>query len=106
MSETETIQLVERYLQAKEQHKPKIQYNLNIIDELHANENAHTRILLKLLSYEQDGKKIVLENFITIMNSHITKDEDKISFSESSKILGQFYYMDGYIKSSDSWQLL
>ena len=39
-------------------------YNANIITELHANENAHSRILRMFLQYD-DGKKSIqyLENF-------------------------------------------
>lgn len=41
-------------------------YNLNVIDELHANENAHSRILCKLLQYQdENGKYSILESFIT-----------------------------------------
>lgn len=31
--------------------KSKMQYHLNVIDELHINENSNSRILYKLLSY-------------------------------------------------------
>ena len=33
----------------------KSPYHINIIDELHANENAHTRILIKLLQFSKSG---------------------------------------------------
>lgn len=40
-------------------------YRLNIIDELHINENGHSRILCKLLRYQShDGKYIFLESFV------------------------------------------
>ena len=91
MQENEICDLIAKYLDAKKEHESKRLYNLNLIDELHANENAHTRILLKLLSYEKDGKKVVLEEFINIINKHLSDTEMKIVFSEKSKILGQFY---------------
>ena len=106
MQDNEIIHIIEEYLKAKTEHESKRLYNLNIIDELHANENAHTRILLKLLSYENNGKKIVLENFINIINKHINNPENKINFSEKTKIFGQFYFIDGYIKSSDGWAII
>ena len=37
------------------EEKRKLPYNINIIDELHINENAHSRILCKLLLYGQDA---------------------------------------------------
>ena len=36
--------------------KQKLPYHLNIIDELHINENAHSRILYKLLLYKMSQK--------------------------------------------------
>ena len=40
-------------------------YNINVIDELHANENAHSRILCKLLQFRDiEGRYRILESFI------------------------------------------
>lgn len=41
-------------------------YNINLIDELHANENAHSRILSKLLQYRDTRKQTypILESFL------------------------------------------
>ena len=106
MQDNDIVHIIDEYLKAKSEHESKRLYNLNIIDELHANENAHTRILLKLLSYENSGKKIVLEEFINIINEHINNPEMKIIFSDKSKIFGQFYFIDGYIKSPDGWAII
>ncbi len=106
MQNNDIVHIIDEYLKAKSEHESKRLYNLNIIDELHANENAHTRILLKLLSYENNGKKIVLEKFINIINEHINNPEMKIIFSDKSKIFGQFYFIDGYIKSPDAWAII
>lgn len=38
-------------LTSMKQHENLLKYNLNLIDELHADENAHTRIFIKLLSH-------------------------------------------------------
>ena len=77
MQENEIVRIINEYLESKRVHESKRMYNLNIIDELHANENAHTRILLKLFSYELDGKKIILEKFI---------DSPKFEFSKLTAI--------------------
>ena len=53
-----------------EQGKLQLPYNFNIIDELHASENAHTRILLKLLSYNKGGVYSYLKSFLSMMNDH------------------------------------
>lgn len=45
--------------------KAKLPYHINVIDLLHANENAHSRILTKLLQQNINYKFEILENFIT-----------------------------------------
>lgn len=45
--------------------KKDLQYNINVIDELHANENAHSRILRKLLQYQDSFNRYrILESLI------------------------------------------
>lgn len=50
--------------------KNKLPYNINIIDELHINENANTRILLKLLQYKDKGEYPFLLSFLKMMDSN------------------------------------
>ena len=53
--------------------KQKLPYHLNIIDELHINENANSRILYKLLLYKNiEGKYEILESLIDYIkrNAH------------------------------------
>lgn len=106
MQDEKIVFILEEYLKAKAEHESKQCFNLNLIDELHANENAHTRILLKMLSYELGGKKIILEEFINKINEHISDSEMQINFSGKSQIYGQYYSLDGYIKSSDGWAII
>lgn len=48
-----------------EQNRHLLPYHLNIIDELHINENGHSRILCKLLSYKsQSGEYVVLQSLL------------------------------------------
>ena len=60
-----TLDIVEKineYIARKEKDLP---YNINVIDELHANENAHSRILCKLLQYKDSSNKFrILEDLI------------------------------------------
>lgn len=54
-----------------EQNRYLIPYHLNLIDELHINENAHSRILYKLLQYRDScGHFIFLESML----KYIAKD--------------------------------
>lgn len=53
------------------QEKSKLPYHINIIDLLHANENAHSRILGHLLKQNHKGRNEILESFlsyITVIN--------------------------------------
>ena len=40
------FEFIKNFTAKKKKNASLLQYNLNLIDELHANENAHTRILL------------------------------------------------------------
>ena len=50
-----------------EVQKKSLPFHINVIDELHANENAHTRILTQLLKYREDGKYTILRAFLMIL---------------------------------------
>ena len=39
-------------------------YQVNLLDEIHANENAHTRILTAFLKYIRNGKHAILESYV------------------------------------------
>lgn len=91
---TETLQLIDAFRKKYNEVLPKMPYNINIIDELHINENGHSRILTKLLQFKnQDGKYEILEsllkyiveeihceNFrkIKIFNPEITQEKERI----------------------------
>lgn len=45
----------------------KLPYHMNVIDELHADENAHSRIFAKLLRYQENNKYPFLENFLRVV---------------------------------------
>lgn len=47
-----------------DKEKSQLPYHINLIDELHADENAHSRIFAKLLRYEVNNKYLFLENFL------------------------------------------
>ncbi len=56
----------------------KLPYHINLIDELHANENAHSRILTKLLQQQDPITKRfeVLESFIQYIIDNYNDKED------------------------------
>lgn len=47
-----------------ENQEASLPFHINVIDELHANENAHSRILTQLLKYKEDGKHVILSSFL------------------------------------------
>ena len=58
-------------------------YHFNIIDELHANENAHTRILQKLLLYKQKNNYPFLTSFLDKMiPQRVELSSPKIEFNQ------------------------
>ncbi|MCL1867602.1 MAG: PD-(D/E)XK nuclease family protein [Paludibacter sp.] len=54
-----------QYEELHKKTKAKLPYHINVIDELHANENAHSRILVKLLQQKTPHSRFdILESFI------------------------------------------
>ncbi len=47
------------------EEEKKLPYYINLIDEVGANENGHTKILVKLLQYKSEGENIILNSFLT-----------------------------------------
>lgn len=70
-------------------YKQKLPYHINVIDELHVNENANSRILSSLLMYEDRGDFYLLKSFISsclpswdieVQRPIITTEEQRIDF--------------------------
>lgn len=68
----EVWEYVEEFTKEIAKLESKLPYNVNVIDELHANENAHSRILIKLLQYPRDGKLPILESFKSLINGRLS----------------------------------
>lgn len=64
---SEDFELAKTLGEYYEQQKELQPYHINVIDELHANENAHTRILVQLLKYQTDGDKQILKSFLKLI---------------------------------------
>ena len=74
------VEAINEYIARKEKELP---YNINVIDELHANENAHSRILCKLLQYKDSSEKYrILEDLI----QYISQLEGKEEFANITKV--------------------
>lgn len=96
MSDNEIVKFIEAYIKANKKYSYKKQYNLNLLDEMDADENAHTRILLKLLSFKHCGTKPFLLEFIKAINTLLPDNVDPIPETDY-EIEKQFHNMDGFI---------
>ncbi len=74
------LQFAEDYCQKLDEVKRDQPYHLNIIEELHINENAHSRILAKLLQYkDKEGKYVFLESLLEYIKN---KKKQQCDFSK------------------------
>jgi len=87
-----------------QKEKEKFPYHINIIAELHDNENAHTRILMKLLQYQDDGKYPLLQSFVDCMIEASQCDID-IAI-ENPKITCGKEYIDGLVEEKGKYAII
>lgn len=86
-------------LTSMKQHENLLKYNLNLIDELHADENAHTRIFIKLLSFEKDCQKVFLQYFFNQINADNNSRSKIPETIDDYEIYSQHDFIDAYILS-------
>ena len=83
---------LKRYEELYQKVGTKQSYHINVIDELHANENAHSRILAKLLQQKSHNRFEILESFIEYLTEQKTasfynlKIESPIITQETERI--------------------
>ena len=74
------LNFAENFRELMHKEKLLLPYHMNIIDELHINENGHSRILLKLLQYRNtEGEYEFLESLLRYI-------KDKFLYSQFSRI--------------------
>lgn len=64
---TDTLELARALGEYYESLKESLPFHINVIDQLHANENAHTRILTQLLKYRENGEYTILRSFLKLI---------------------------------------
>lgn len=70
MAETEKLLKVAKELnELYKSKKAALPYSINVIRELHANENANSRILRGLLQYSRKGQYPILQRFIELLRT-------------------------------------
>lgn len=70
------LQFASRFSETKEKERQKLPFHLNLIDQLHINENAHSRVLMHLLSYrDEEGKYPILSSLIRYIKDNLCMNE-------------------------------
>ena len=92
------LDFAEETAKIREKEQLKLPYNFNLIDELKATEDAHTRILLKLLSYRPAGEYVFLKSFISMMCAHNHGLEFPHAKIHEPKITFNREHIDGLIE--------
>ena len=107
------VTAIEEFIAKKKKDLP---YNINVIDELHANENAHSRILCKLLQYKDGfGKYRILESLlfyisllegkevfanVIIKSPIITQEKDRIDLWIRDEETGYAIILENKVKGA------
>lgn len=77
-------------------------YHINVIDELHANENAHSRILISLLKYPNEHRLPILDSFLSLLDgwekSGIAIDHPSIEFNSEN--------IDGLVEEAGKYAVI
>jgi hypothetical protein len=79
------------FIDTLDKEKRNLPYTMNLLDEVRPNENAHSRMLIRLLQYSKDGKYPLLESFL----KHLGEPFDELKFekpvfsSEKNRIDGR-----------------
>jgi hypothetical protein len=95
----ELAKVLSDYYSEKEASLP---FHINVIDELHANENAHTRILTHLLKYKEDGKHIILSSFLKQLPTFNVDSFD----IEKSQVYFNRDFIDGLIEKTGEYAVI
>ncbi|MBP5722235.1 MAG: PD-(D/E)XK nuclease family protein [Bacteroidales bacterium] len=70
------LKFSKKFKKKKIEEEKKLPYHINVIDELHINENGHSRVLTKLLQYRNKNKYVLLQSLL----KYITEKKKKTEF--------------------------
>ena len=95
------IEFVSKYSDTRKQEQSKLPYHLNVIDQLHINENGHSRVLMHLLSYKnEDGQYDYLISLLDLIKEKQTGDFCNITIV-SPKITQEKERIDLWIRDEN-----
>lgn len=105
---TETKDLIKIAKELNELYRSKkaaLPYSVNVISELHAGENANSRILRGLLQYSYNGQYPILHSFINLIGTLADSDID-ISIQTPELTNEQDNRIDMLIKEKKSYAII
>lgn len=76
-----------------DREQAKLPYHLNVIDEMYVNENSHTKFLIKLLGYRENGTYPVLESFLKLLQINVNVCTPQLCYG--------YEYIDGRIEDRE-----
>lgn len=98
---SDLLNFASEFSSIKEEEQKKLPFHLNLVDQLHINENAHSRILMHLLSYKNDiGKYVFLTSLIDLIKEMQSGDFGKITI-ESPQITQEKERIDLWVRDND-----
>lgn len=72
----ELLSFIDEFQRQYELEKSRLPYHINLIDELHINENGHSRILFRLLSFvNEKGEYEILQSLLNYIICHHGRED-------------------------------
>jgi len=103
----ELLSLISEFGDKYRKEKEALQYPINLIDLLHADENAHSRILAKLLQYRtKEGSPEILKSFICFLSEKAEAFRNIINKVEDPEITHGRGYIDIWIKDKKNYAII
>ena len=100
-SAEEILSFIPKFTERYVSEKTKLPYHVNLIDELRANENAHSRIFEKLLQQETPcGKFEILESFVQFLSGK-SASFSNICLEKAPDITQEVGRIDLWIRDKD-----
>ena len=96
----DVLNLIDEISKFIKENQHRVPYHLNLIDEMHINENGHSRILYKLLQYQStEGKYIFLKSLFKYIADHSCLNFGNISI-DNPEILAEKERIDLWVLDS------
>lgn len=99
MINLEILTFIKEYQKLRDAKIRELPYQINLVDELHADEDAHTRILTRLLNFKIDNELPILNSFIRMAAKKCSDLNNVIN--DSLRVSKQTEFIDCLIEGHD-----